>query len=116
MSHNVTSKLVLDVQASIVTDVLDMHVVEKITKHKAEYDFKTYSTGSVLVPANTYERSLGVSSAVLATSSKVFGIRLSSMSSPVETSIFSYSGTSVEIILSNTSSEDVVVEYILASV
>lgn len=112
MSHNSVTKLVLDVQASLVTDVLDMHIVEKITKYKSDYDYKGYSTGSVVIPANTYELSLGVGNGVVAVSKSIFGIRLSTMVAPLDTSMFSYSGTSVEIILTNTSSDEVVVEYI----
>lgn len=115
MSSNKT-KLVLDVNASLVTNILDMHVVEKVTKHKAEYDYRSYSTGSVIIPANTYEHTLGVGSSIVATSNSIFGIRLSVMVSALETSMFSYNGTSVEIILSNTTSEDVIVDYIIATV
>lgn len=113
---NKKTKLVVDMSATLVTDVLDMHVVEKVTKHKADYDYKSYSTGSVVIPANTYEISLGVGSSIVATSDTMFGIRLSVMVSSLETSMFSYNGTSVEIILSNTSSDEVIVDYIIASV
>lgn len=114
MSQN-TTKLVLDVQASLETDVLDMHIIEKITKYKANYDYRGYSTGSIVVPPNTYDLHLGVGNGVVATSKSIFGIRLSMMVAPLETSMFSYNGTSVEISLANTTSEEVTVDYIITS-
>jgi hypothetical protein len=109
-----TSQLVIDIQASLVNDVLDMHVVEKVTKNRVTLNYKGYKTGSVLVPANTIDMVLGTAAAFVATSSAAVGFALSSMTSPVNSTLFSYSGVSVGISLTNTTNADIVVDYILA--